>query len=168
VRDSGLVISLADADPYEIVGEAVLVDYPLRLWDRQQDHTRELVREFTLMLAGVRSGTTHSPPERLLELARTFDERFGPLLESMNNVRQAELDAGRDRMDWRVPLMRSTSAILEEVDEVLLAVDEYCACGEMLALSRPPGRIAFLAWVTGEIRRQLAGGAPVAWAGPFD
>lgn len=168
MRDSGQVISLADADPYEIVGEAVLVDYPLRLWDRQQDHTRELLREFTLMLAGARNGTTHSPPARLLELARTFDERFGPLVESMNNARQAELDAGRDRMDWRVPLMRSTSAILQQVDEVLLAVDEYCASGEMLALSRSPEQIAFYAWVMGELRRQLGGGPPVAWAGPFD
>lgn len=168
MRHSGVVSSLADADAYEIVGEALLLDYPLRLWDRQQDHTRELLREFTLMLAGVHSGTAHTPPRQLVELAQGFHERFGPLLESLHNVRQAELDAGRDRMDWRVPLMRSMPSLLQQVDEVLLAVDEYCASGEMLALSRSSEQIAFQTWVTDEIRRQLAGGKPVPWPGPFD
>jgi hypothetical protein len=162
------VSSLPDPDPYEVVGEAVLLDYPLRLWDRQQDHTRELLREFTLMLAGVRSGTTHSPPQRLVDLARSFGASFGPLMESLNNARQAELDAGRDRMDWRLPLMRSMPAILEQVDDVLLAVDEYCASGEMLALSRSAQQVRFQTWVSGQIRDQMAGAEPAPWPGPFD
>lgn len=63
--------------------------------------------------------------------------------------------------------MRSMSDILQQVDEVLLAVDEYCASGEMLALSRSAQQMTFQTWVTGEIRRQMDGEDPVPWPGPF-
>lgn len=75
MRESAFVSSSAGSGPYDVVGEAVLLDYPLRLWDRQQEHTRELLREFTLMLAGVRSGSTHSPPQRLVDLAGSASTR---------------------------------------------------------------------------------------------
>lgn len=61
-----------------VVGQGVLRDYPLRLWQHQQQHWQDVMREFQLMLAGQEAGMTASPPQQLLDLADGFTQRFGP------------------------------------------------------------------------------------------
>lgn len=156
-----------EPDPNAIVAEAVLVDYPLRLWARQQEHTDELVREFRLLLAGQTTGTTDSAPAQLVSLAEMFSERFGKLVDEITSARQVRLDAGADRMDWRVPLPASTPTLMRQVDQVWAVVDEYCRSGNLLALARPPEVVALQTWATREIVAQFHGAEPTPWTGPF-
>jgi len=126
----------SEADGTAIVGEAVLRDYPLRLWAPQQEHVDEVLREFRLLLDGAESGAS-SAPRQLVDLAQMFSDRFGPLIDELTAVRQVRLDAGADRMDWRVPLPASTPSLVRQIDAVWELVDEYCRGADLLALARP-------------------------------
>ncbi len=151
-----------------IVGEAVLRDYPLRLWMRQQEHTDALMREFTLLLGGHETGLTDSSaPAQLVSLAEMFTTRFGGLIDAINAARQEAFEAGLDRMDSRVPLPEGADALMEQVRVVLEAVDEYCRNGDLLTLQRPPELIALADWLRAEIIAQYRGAEPTPWPGPF-
>jgi hypothetical protein len=145
----------------------VLRDYPLRLWQHQQQHWQDVMREFQLMLAGQEAGMTASPPQQLLDLVDGFTQRFGPLISAVNEERQAALDEGRDRVDSRVPLIEGAPALMAQVDTVLRAVDEYCSAGELLTMARSQELVALSDWSLSEITRQYEGGDPTPWPGPF-
>jgi len=154
--------------PGEINGQAVLRDYPLRLWAQQQEHTHELLREFTLLLLGKESRqTTTEAPAQLVALNETFNRDHGPLIDRLNTERQAAFNAGADRMDSAVPMLPNVGALLDQVRDVLTAVDEYCRRGDMLALARPPELVALYDWTSREILAQQAGADPSPWPGPF-
>lgn len=147
----------------EIVGAAVLRDYPLRVWARQQQHADEVLREFSLLIAGQSVGAG-SPP---VQLAQLFTDNFGRLVDELQAARQARYDAGDDRMDWRVPLPRSTPTLMRQVQSVWAAVDAYCSSGHLLALARPADVAAMQDWATTELIAQCDGRPPTPWPGPF-
>lgn len=152
----------------EVVGTAVLLDYPLRLWVRQQEHSENVMREFQLILLGQESEEVEgSAPAQLVDLASMFTSRFGPLIDNINEQREAALAEGRDRMDSVVPLVEGTPALMQQVRTVLAAVDEYCSSGDLLTLARPQELVALFDWVLAELTVQYEGGKPTPWPGPF-
>jgi hypothetical protein len=154
-----------DAPP-ALRGTAVLRDYPLRLWVLHREHSEALLREFQLLLIG----TADELARRLVGvvgLADVFTRRFGPLIDAINAERQAALDRGLDRFDSRVPMPEGTPELLDRVQQVLAAVDEYCAAGDLLVLPRTPELVALARWTDEELRRQYAGGPATPWPGPF-
>lgn len=153
-------------DPPAVLRTAVLPDYPLRLWARQQEHLDALLREFQLLLVG-QSSAAHPAPRRLVELAETFTARFGPLLEAIRTERQAALDRGLDRIDSHVPLVERTPELLAQVEAVLTAVDDYCRSGELLVLPRSPELLALARWTREQLVAQYDGREPTPWPGPF-
>jgi len=152
----------------DVVGTALLRDYPLRLWAEQQERTEEMIREFQLLLSGQESGqSVQSPPAQLVELADFFVGRFGLLLEEINAHREEAMRQGRDRMDSEVPLVAGTAELLERVRVVMAAVDDYCRDGDLLMLARSPEQLALQEWTTQQLVGQLHGAAPTPWPGPF-
>jgi hypothetical protein len=152
----------------DVSGQAVLRDFPLRLWAQQQQHTEELLREFNLVLLGQESGqSTHAAPGQLVALAEMFTRNFGVLLDQLTQARQAAYDAGADRMDSVVPLPADLPKLLDQVRRVLAVVDEYCSRGELLALQRPSELRAFTDWTMAELVAQQSGADPTPWPGPF-
>ena len=151
------------------VPTGVLLDYPLRLWDRQRQYAEELLREFTLLVLGAQaSDSEHHAPRQLVELATTFTARFATELDEINAEREAALERGLDRMDSRVPLVDGTPELLEQVSVTLAAADAYCCTRQLLVLPRPPELVVLSDWVHGELIRQYRGGDPTAWPGPFN
>lgn len=155
------------SDTVKVVGYAVLRDYPLRLWLKQQEHSDGLLREFQLLIGGQEAGAETSAPAQLVGLAEMFTTRFGTLINEINEERHAAIDRGLDRMDSRVPLPEGTPQLLEQVSQVMRVVDEYCGAGELLTLARPPELIAFSDWSLGELTAQYHGAEPTPWCGPF-
>lgn len=153
----------------DVISRAVLRDYPLRLWAQQQEHSQEVLREFTLLLIGQEELlAADAAPRQLVELAEMFSLRFGPLLDQISLARQEALDAGRDRMDSEVALVTGMPELLAQVDTVLRAVDEYCRHGDLLTLARPPEVVALFDWARTELVKQYEGsGEPAPWPGPF-
>jgi hypothetical protein len=148
--------------------DAVLRDYPLRLWARQQEYSEDLLREFNLLVMGEQSGAMRSAaPGQLVELAELFRGRFGAAIDALNAERQAALDRGLDRFDSRVPLAVGTPQLLEQARAVLRAADEFCARGDLLTLPRPPELRALSDWSLDELIAQYDGAEPTPWPGPF-
>ena len=154
-------------ETHGVIGEAVLKDYPLRLWAEQQERIQELLREFTYVVASSRDNDGSSAPKQLVELAEMFQTRFGLLLAHIQEDRETALAAGRDRMDSRVPLVEGTPQLLAEVSRVMSVVDDYCRQGQLLALARSPEQIALMEWSINELITQFEGGEPTPWRGPF-
>ncbi len=154
-------------DAPRIVGEAVLRDYPLRLWARQQEHMDAVLREFQLLLGGHEDGVDDSVPRQLVGLAEFFTSRFGAQITAVNETRQRALDDGLDRIDNRVPLIEGSPELMRQVDEVLEAVDRYCRSGDLLTLGRPPDLLALSKWTLTEIAAQYEGAPPTPWPGPW-
>lgn len=152
----------------EVVGTAVLKDFPLRLWDRSRQHNDEVLREFTLLLEGERSGQTHlDVPQALVEVAAMFTRRFGPLIDDITLAREQALAQGADRFDSEVALPAGIPQLLQQVRAVFEAVDDYCRTGDLLALERSPESRLLFEWTVEEITRQYEGGDPRPWPGPF-
>lgn len=152
----------------EVVGHAVLRDFPLRVWARSRQHNDEVLREFTLMLDGERTGqASHHAPRALLELADMFTHSFGPVLDPMYAARDRALREGRDRMDSEVALVAGTPELLARVREVLDDVDDYCRNGDLLTLERSPESRRLFDWTAAELVTQYSGGDPSPWPGPF-
>lgn len=152
----------------EVVGTAVLRDFPLRVWARSRQHSDEIMREFTLMLEGERSGQTNlDAPKALVDLASMFTSRFGPLLDQLYAAREAALEAGKDRMDSEVALVEGTPELLTQVRTVMDMVDEYCRTGDLLTLERDEVDRRLFDWSMTELVAQYEGREPTAWPGPF-
>jgi hypothetical protein len=150
------------------VRTGVLRDYPLRLWAQQEEYTQDLLREFQLLLMGEQSGLMReSAPGQLVQLATLFQTRFGSLLQSISEERQAAYDRGLDRIDSQIPLIEGAPALLEQVRQVLEAADDFCRQGDLLLLPRPAHMVAFSDWVRTELIGQYEGADPSPWPGPF-
>lgn len=149
-----------------VIGEAVLRHYPVRLWLRQRDHMAVLLTAFARARAaeGLEPG---SVPQQLLDLADMFSTVFGAMLDGVYEARRAAVDAGLDRMDSRVPLVKRTPDYLDHFQMVLRAVDECCERGQLEAPCRPPVVIALMDWTLSELTAQYYGAEPTPWAGPF-
>jgi hypothetical protein len=152
-----------------VIGTAVLRDYPLRLWIRQQEHTDAILREFMLLLGQREFGEgASSAPAQLVELAESITTQFGPLMTAINTTRQEALARGEDRIDSEVPLIEGMPALLQQIADVLSAVDEYCRSGDLLTLARPPEVVALTEWSLQEMIAQYNGAEPTPWQGPFN
>lgn len=68
------------------VRTAVLKDYPLRIWARQQEYNSDLIREFQLLVAG-KGMAQHEVPARLLTVADLFVTRYAGLIDALTTER---------------------------------------------------------------------------------
>ena len=112
----------------EIVGEALLRNFPLRVWHRQQAYTNDLLREFQLLTSG---GSARRPealdvPVKLLAVADEFVTKYGSYSTRIAEDREAALRRGEVTMDSTVPLPAETPALVQSVRALLVEVDDYC------------------------------------------
>lgn len=148
-----------------LVGEAVLRNFPLRPWDRQQPHMNAILRELRRAVRVVRGDVPPAPPQHLSDAAGMFSALFGTLADSVSAARRS---ADRpDRVDVCVPLVDRTPDLIDHLGAILEAVDEYCVGEDLLSLARPPEMVALADWIMSEMTGQYYGAAPIPWAGPF-
>jgi hypothetical protein len=143
-----------------------LLNLPLDLRERSMRHGADLMREMTLILGGRESGTTsRAVPQRLLDLAQELETSYGPYVASTT----AEIDDATDRGVITLPevvytLPPSAAQFMEHIADVLAEVEDYCRSGKhLLMLSAPPEVLAYREWALNEVRRQIAGEAPIPW-----
>ena len=151
----------------EIVGEAVLRSFPLRVWHRQQDYTHDLLREFQLLTS---AGDTraHAVPAKLLAVADEFLTKYGSLSTRLAEDRLAALRRGEVTIDSSVPLPAETPSLVASIRDLLVEVEDYCRNGDLLTLAAPADVTALREWTLSEMLRQFAGEPPTPWSGPVD
>jgi len=151
----------------EIVGEAVLRNFPLRVWHRQQDYTHDLLREFQLLTSAGDTGV-HAVPAKLLAVADEFLTKYGSLSTRLAEERLAALRRGEVTIDSSVPMPAETPDLVASVQDLLVEVDDYCRNGDLLTLAAPADVTALRDWTMSEMLRQFAGEPPTPWSGPVD
>ena len=156
----------------EIVGEAVLRNFPLRVWQRQQEYTHDLLREFQLLTIRTsqdsQESCTHAVPARLLALADEFITKYGTYSTRIAAEREEALRRGEVTIDSSVPMPAETPELVASVRDLLGEVDDYCRRGDLLTLTAPPEVAALREWTMTEMLRQYAGQPPRAWSGPVE
>jgi hypothetical protein len=156
----------------EIVGEAVLRNFPLRVWQRQQEYTHDLLREFQLLTSsrgdGPHKPPAHAVPAKLLALADEFVTKYGSYSTRIVKEREAALRRGEVTIDSSVPLPAETPDLVASVRDLLVEVDEYCRRGDLPTLTTPPDVAALREWTLSEMLRQYDRQPPTPWSGRLD
>lgn len=138
---------------------------PVPLWERSQEHSDSLMREFALIAsdAVAHPGGDHVPA-RLLRLVQSLNGSYSGFTGEQEAALQRAAERGEPEvdLDYRVP--RSASGAAAELGRLLDEADEYCLQGRhLLTLATPPEELRFRRWFLAQFVDQPAGRAPVAW-----
>jgi len=147
----------------QVLRRVVLVDLPVRLWDRARQHGEALVREFAFIAAEGRDYSLLA--RRLLEIAETSETRYANLNPDAEELVEAALARGEDRItvEARVPV--DFKEYVNAAVPVLIEVDDYCRTGALLTLATSDELRAYWTWFLGEFIRQIDGHPPTPWPG---
>lgn len=153
-----------------------LLQLPVALHARTQQHGDELLREFRLLAESVAvdradggdptGASAHDVhlPRRLVELTERLTSRYGHFATEADARLEAAVATGQSTIDleYRVPpevggAARELSALLEEADE-------FCREGRyLLTLSTPPDLSRYRRWYLAQFVEQAAGADPQPW-----
>jgi hypothetical protein len=142
-----------------------LLEVPIALRDRAQEHSDELLREMTLISLQIREGDGDALPVRLTQLAANVRETYGAFTASP----ESEIDAASARGETVVPRVvyvvpPSVGPYVRHLIEILEETDNFCRAGAyLLALASPPDIHAYRIWALLEFERQIAGEPPTPW-----
>ncbi len=142
----------------------VLIDLPVRLWDRARQHSDALVREFAIIEAEGRRDSALA--RRLLEVAQISDTRYAHLNPAAEAAAEAALQRGDDHVTVEVQVPTDFKQHIIDAVPVLLEVEEYCRTGALLTLATPDDLRAYWTWFLTEFIRQIDGEAPTPWNPP--
>lgn len=144
-----------------------LLELPVPLAARAQEHFQELLREFTL-ISSDSSGSGEDGehvPARLLQLVDVLTQRYGGMNTAAEDRLEDAIAQGRPVIDDHVlevpsPAGPGAQALSAMIDEA----DEYCRQGQhLLTLAASPELAAYRHWYLGQVVSQLEGQPPVPW-----
>lgn len=144
--------------------QAHLLELPVPLAARAQEHFQELLREFTLIATDTASDGEHAPA-RLLQLVDVITRQFGGMNTAAEDRLEDAISSGRPVIDDHVlevppeagPAAQALGAMIDEAEE-------YCRQGQhLLTLAAPPELVAYRHWYLQQVIDQLAGKPPVPW-----
>jgi hypothetical protein len=146
--------------------EVHLIGVPVPLWARAQEHTDELVREFTLLAESLRqAGASNEVPVRLIELLEALNDRYSAMTaEQEARLARAAFnhEAEIDDLVFQVPAQAAGAGT--HLRTLLDEADDYCRAGQhLLTLATPAEIVRFRNWYLDAFVDQLAGKSPVAW-----
>ncbi|HEX3005329.1 MAG TPA: hypothetical protein VHO27_14035 [Angustibacter sp.] len=157
---------MSEAEAPELV-EVHLVDYPLDLFLRAQEHADDLIRELTLIANSPAVESGHSDlPARLLVLVEQLTHQYAGVSDDVEQQRDAALDRGDTRVDLTYRVPRHIADAVRHLGTVFDEADDYCRQGEhLLTLATPPDALAYRHWILEEFVAQIEEGrAPVPWS----
>lgn len=144
--------------------EVSLLEIPVDLWDRANEESKDLMREFTLISLSRDAGDS-AVPAKLVKLADELQRSYSSVTADPRTRLETAVEEGRaviERLDYLVP--RTILGDLERLGEALDEADEYCRRGKhLLSLAASPQSRALRGWFLDEFKRQLSGEPPTAW-----
>jgi hypothetical protein len=153
---------LTEPDFGELV-DVHLLEMPVDVWARTQEHTDELLREFALMSSDPESAA--EVPVRLTHLIEVLTATYSGVGSTQEAELFAAAETGQPQIDdlaFTVPLATAEACIV--LGETLDAADEYCQTGQhLLTLATPKELQRFRRWYLGQFVDQIRGADPVPW-----
>lgn len=140
-----------------------IIDLPVAIWARSQEHVDGLLREFSLLLAGPQVREGHAP-RQLLELVEELQRDY----QGVGGAQAAQLGeaaaAGEAFIDLTYTVPPGVADASDRLGNAMDAADEYCRAGDhLLSLATPPDALAFRRWFLGQFTSQVQGAEPVPW-----
>lgn len=142
--------------------EVRLVQLPLEVWQRTQEHVDGLLREFALMVQD--AGARAAAPGRLLDLVAELNASYGSLSEEQERKMVAALERGESEITLTYSIPPGAAGAARQLGDMLDEADEYCRRGDhLLTLATPPEELGFRRWFLDEFVHQAGGAAPTPW-----
>ena len=142
--------------------EVRLISLPLDVWRRTQEHTDDLLREFTLVAQDEEARA--AVPGRLLALIDELRAGYGQFSAAQRLEMDAAVARGQLEIDliYRVP--PAVAGAAQQLGDMLDEADDYCLQGDhLLTLATPPEEQRFRRWFISEFVGQVGGRAPTPW-----
>ena len=140
-----------------------LLQLPVDVWARTQEHSDELLREFALIAADPESAG--AVPARLTRLVEQLNQIYGGVATEQENQLFAAAEAGVDVIDdlaYSLPAAVADACV--SLSELLDEADAFCLAGKhLLTLATPPELVRFRRWYLEQFASQLTGADPVPW-----
>ena len=148
----------------ELIAVPVL-QIPVAIWARSQEHIDELLREFTLISAQLRQQPGPSEvPVRLTQLIEELVQQYGGLNTDQENRLAEAAASGRNEIDLLYHVPPQAAEASQRLLDILEEADAYCRAGtHLLTLATPPELDRFIRWFLGEFVAQLSGCAPTPY-----
>jgi hypothetical protein len=146
--------------------EIHVLELPVQVAGRAQQHFEELMREFALIAAGVASDDQeHHVPKRLLDLVDTLVQQYGGLNTEAEQRLADAIDRGDEVIaDHVLEVPPEAGAATQALGDIIDEADEYCRRGQhLLTLASPEEAVNYRRWYLSEVIRQLDGQPPVPW-----
>ena len=145
--------------------EVRLLNYPLDLFLRAEEHADDLLREFVLI-----SGSSDVDPARVRTPARlvALVDELTTTYEGMSELPRVDRDAATERNELRIDLVyvfpRQALEPVRHLGRALDEADDFCREGQhLLTPETPPDLVALRHRFVGEFERQAVGQAPLPW-----
>ncbi len=141
-----------------------LLQLPVQVAARAQQHVEELLREFSLMHSGS-STDGRDVPSRLMELVEMLTRRFSGINDDATERLEAAIRRGDLVLaDHVVTLPPEAGPASLALGQVLDEADDYCRNGQhLLTLATPQECLDYRGWYLSEVVRQLEGAPPTPW-----
>lgn len=151
-------MSSADAQPE--LHDIQLVDLPLDVLARSQEHNDGLTREFALIATSLAGD---SVPQRLQQLSDQLQTQYAMYTEETRQRIDAAILQGERELDVIYTVPGDVLGACFLLNDMLEEADDFCRKGDLLTLATPPDLVRFRRWFLGEFVRQISGDAPVPW-----
>lgn len=138
-----------------------LLEFPLPLFLRAQEHHADLMREFAYV---AEPHDSDDVPDRLITISASMRERFGAFTAAPDAARDAALARGDTAVDLEFNVPEAAAAAAGDLSKLLDEADNYCRRGDLLTLATPPDLVAFRRWYLGEFPAQISGGEATPWS----
>ena len=152
-----------------VLHEVRLLQVPIAVHARAQEHNAELMREMYLIAQqrhheAEESGTVKELPARLVELVEALTGEFAALTTAQDRLLDDAIAQGVPEIDvtYQIPVAASPAA--QQLGSMLDAADDFCRAGQhLLTLATPPELVRYRRWYVGEFVAQLADGPATPW-----
>lgn len=137
-----------------------LIGFPIPVFQRAQEHSDALMREFSLILLS----EDHDVPRRLLALIEELGDQYTQMTLETDRKRDEALERGEQTVDltYRVPAEVAPAA--RHLGELFDEADTFCRSGEhLLTMASTPEVVRFRRWFLDQFVEQSGGKPPVAW-----
>lgn len=142
--------------------EVRLLELPLDVWQRTQEHVDGLLREFTLIVQDEEARA--ATPGRLLALIADLSAGYGQFSAEQRLEMERAVQEGRPAIDLTYRVPPGAAGAAAQLAEALDEADEYCRRGHhLLTLAAPPEALRFRRWFIGEFVDQVGGRPPTPW-----
>jgi hypothetical protein len=162
------------SDPAAVSGPVVtvrLLDFPVPIHARAQEHNDELMREFALIVNDAHDDVVDAGrearalPARLVTIVAALNTNYGSFTQEQDaRVAQAIAEGATviDELVYELPA--SAAGAAQTLGAMLDEADAFCLAGQhLLTLATPPELVVYRRWVLGEFVRQTAGEPPMSW-----